>query len=481
MAEVSYQNISTTQNLPQWYSDYLNNVMGRAVGAAGETYQPYQGPRVAGFTPDQQAVFQGAHDIQGMLTPTINQAQSGTSAAGGINTGAAGADMYGRAADIYGNVAQSNTAGISSPFVNQGTGYLQQAASGSSLAAANPYIQQSVAPMGLGAAQPWLNAAGTSFPGSVDAYMSPYISGVTDRIAQLGARNLSENLLPQISDQFVRAGQYGSAQQRDVVGRALRDTQESVLGQQAQALEQGYGMAGQLYNQDASRYAGLAGTAGGLGTQQQQILQGAGTALGNLSATDLSRLAAAGVNIGNLGIGQAGVAGADYGRQLQAGQGLQGIGLSQIQAAQSDADRGLAAAQQLMNIGNQGELSRIRQLGILEGTGAQQQGLQQQNLNTAYGDFQEQRDYPWTQIGRLSNVIQGVPINMSGSSTSQTTNPSPSTTSQIAGLGLGIAGLSNSGLFKASGGAVKKPTKYKRAHSYGNVPRRGIAFMDEAA
>jgi len=292
---------------------------------------------------------------------------------------------------------------------------------------------------------------------------------VTDQIAQLGARNLSENLLPTLSDQFVRNGQYGSPQQRDLIGRAIRDTGSSVLNQQAQVLQQGYNQAGQLYESDAARQAQLAGTAGGLGTAQQAALLNAGNAVGGLSSSDLSRLAAAGVNIGNLGISQAGVAGSDLGRQLAAGQGIQGIGQSLIQASQSDADRALAASGRLESIANTGVQTGLQQTAALESAGQAQQNQTQANYNAAYNQFQQQQQYPWQQIGNASAVLQGLPVNQS--STSQTSSPGPSAASQIAGVGLGAAGLANSGIFKAKGGAVKK-----KNHSYGNVPRRGISL-----
>lgn len=76
--------------------------------------------------------------------------------------------------------------------------------------------------------------------GIFQSYMSPYLEGVVGRIAELGGRNLRENLLPSVGDEFIRAGQFGSSRQGDFAARALRDTQESVLGQQIQALQAGH-------------------------------------------------------------------------------------------------------------------------------------------------------------------------------------------------------------------------------------------------
>lgn len=473
MADTTYQNVTTQNNLPDWYVQYLTPILQQAQSQSQSAYQPYTGPLVAGMTQDQLDAYKhvenGIGNQYGMyLDPATQMAQQ----AGNVNSGAAAAGQYGQAQDIYGGVAGSNTSGISQPYVNSGTDYLKQAAQGSALSQANPYIAASVAPQGLAAASPYLSAASGSFTGgNVDDYMSPYTQQVTDRIAQLGQRNLQENLLPSISDQFVRSGQYGSPQQRNVISRALRDTQESVLGQQAQALESGYQTAGNLYESDSARQAQLAGTAGGLGTSQQQILQGAGSTLGNLSATDLSRLAAAGVNIGNLGISQAGVAGSDLSRQLSAAQGIQGIGQSLINSTQNDAATKLASANTLNTLANTGVDTGLRQAAALESAGAAQQGQTQANYNTAYNQFLQQQQYPWTQIGNASNVIQGLPVNTSSSTAGQTTTPSPSVGSQIGGIGLGIAGLANSGIFKARGGRVRKT-----AHSYGKTPRRGISL-----
>ncbi len=478
------QNVITQTQLPSWYSDYLQQVMGRAVGAAGEPFQQYTGPLNAGLTADQQQAYNIVRgSANGAASPWLQAGTDLYNQSADASSGAAGQGAFDQASGLFTGAAGANTAGISQPYVQQGAGLAGIAGQGSSLAAANPYIQQSTSPTGLQAASPFLGAASQTFPGAVQDYMSPYTQQVTDRIAQLGERNLKENLLPSISDQFVRAGQFGSAQQRDVVGRALRDTNESVLGQQAQALEQGYGTAGQLFNQDQSRLAGLAGTAGGLGTSQQQILQGAGNTLGGLSGSDLSRQLSAGQTIGQLGLGQSSAASADASRQLQAGQGLSNIGQSQIQASQADLQRQLAAAQGLAAIGQQGQNMTLQNAAALQSVGAEQQQTAQQGINTAYGQFQQQQSYPWQQIGNLSNVIQGLPVNTSSSTQASTTQPAPSGLSQVAGVGLGVAGLANSGIFHAKGGAVRagKVVKYKKTHSYGNTPRRGIAVFEDAA
>lgn len=492
--QTSQQTVISQTALPDWYTSYLQQTMGRALTAADSQYQPYTGPMVAGLSPDQQQAYQEVQQMQGGQTGTLKNALGLYDQAGGVNSGAAGQGSYDAASGYFGAGAGANTAGVSSPFVNQGIGYASQAANGNSAAAGYPYITGSTNPTGLQAAAPFLSqasqgiaSASGSFPQSAAAYMNPYNSAVTDQIAKLGARNLTENLLPGIADNFVSAGQYGSQRQGVMDDRALRDTQEAILGQQANVLQQGYQTAGNQYEADQSRLAGLAGTAGslagtagGLGTQQQQILQSAGLGLGNLSAADLNRILSAGQTVGQLGIGQAGVAGTDANRQIAAGQGMAGIGASQIQSAQSDNAQRLAAAGGINGLATNAQTLGMQQAAALEAGGASQQANTQANYNAAYNQFQQQQQYPWQVIGNLSNVVQGLPVNQSTSQSSTSSVPGPSTTSQIAGIGLGVAGLANSGIFKARGGAVKKP---KSRVSYGIAPRRGIGAlsMREAA
>ena len=47
----------TVENIPKWMSDYTQGLIARANAAAAEPYIPYGGPRIAGFTPEQQAAW----------------------------------------------------------------------------------------------------------------------------------------------------------------------------------------------------------------------------------------------------------------------------------------------------------------------------------------------------------------------------------------------------------------------------------------
>ena len=74
--------------------------------------------------------------------------------------------------------------------------------------------------------------------------------------------------------------------------------------------------------------------------------------------------------------------------------------------------------------------------------GSQDQAYRQRIMDNAYGDYLTAQNYPYKQLGFLSDMLRGLPL----SNTSVYQAP-PSTVSQIAGLGTaGIAGL---GLYNA--------------------------------
>lgn len=120
--------------------------------------------------------------------------------------------------------------------------------------------------------KPYTDYASQTLPQAQSAYMSPYTDQVVDRIAQLGQRNLTENLLPQVNSTFTGAGQFGSTRNADFTNRALRDANESILGQQANALQTGYSQAQSAALQDLTRQAQLGQMTQQLGYQDVSML-----------------------------------------------------------------------------------------------------------------------------------------------------------------------------------------------------------------
>lgn len=127
---------------------------------------------------------------------------------------------------------------------------------------------EGLAQSNLGAWKPGIDYASQTAPSQVQNYMNPYQDQVVNRIAQLGQRNLTENLLPQVNSTFTGAGQFGSTRNQDFTTRALRDTNESIMGQQGQLLNQDYNQATQAFQTDASRAQSAAQTGAQLGAAE---------------------------------------------------------------------------------------------------------------------------------------------------------------------------------------------------------------------
>jgi len=308
---------STTDSFgPAWYQQFLQSIAAKGSQAAGEGYQAYGAPRVAGLTQDQQTAYSNLRSGIGQYQPM--------------------------------------------------------------LATAGQYATN----------------AGSAFDeGEFNQYMNPYMDQVTGQIAKLGARNLSENILPAVGDTFIRSGQYGSGRMGEMGDRAIRDQSEAILAEQGRALASGFNTA-----------------LGGYQTGREQ--------------------------------------------QLQAAQGLGTLATT---------------GQQNLITGN----------AALEASGQAQQQQQQRNLDLAYGDFTDQRDYDRRQTEYLSNLLRGNPTG----TTTTTTGPAnssqlaPSALGQVAGAGLGIYGLYNS-LQRKKGGRVKKPAAKKMPVK---AMKAGIGQFAEAA
>lgn len=132
--------------------------------------------------------------------------------------------------------------------------------------------------------------------------------------------------------------------------------------------------------------------------------------------------------------------------QLNAQQNQYGAGLG-LQGLQT----ALQGASQLANIGNQQFTQTKDVLGLQNTLGMQQQQQAQNVLNTQYQDYLNAQNYPYKQLGFMSDLLRGLPLTQQSTSMFQAP---PSTTSQLIGLGtagLGVsklAGLKEGGLAK---------------------------------
>lgn len=216
-------------------------------------------------------------------------------------------------------------------------------------------------------------------------YMSPYMQSVVD-IQQREAQRQADIAGTQRAGQATQQGAYGGGRQAIMEAEAARNLATQKGDIQAQGLQSAYQQAQAQFNADQARRM----QAAQLGEQSKQY--GAGLGLQGLQ-TALT------------GAGQMG--------QLGGQQFAQGMDINKLQQAY----------------------------------GTQQQQQEQGIMSQQYQDFLNQQNYPYKQLGFMSDMLRGLPL----SQASQQMYQQPqSALGQVAGAGLVAKGL---GVF-ADGGMV---------------------------
>jgi len=267
---------------------------------------------------------------------------------------------------------------------------------------------------------------------SAQDYMSPYQQNVTDVQKNEAIRDYGRNL-PGQNAQAVGSGAFGGSRQAIVAAEGQRNLQNQLGGIQAAGSQNAYQNAQQQFNADQARRMqsqlanqGAYGQTQGLGMQQNLA--------GNQQAMQNAQLQAQ--------YGLAGQQATEQSRQYGANYGLQ------------NRQQGLSAAQQL---GALGQTQYGQQMGINQAqqqAGGQQQAAEQSKINQAIQNYATEQQYPMMQLGMMSNMLRGLPLQ---STTTQSYQATPSALTQgIAGLGtLGSAYNAFNPTPKAEGGAIK--------------------------
>jgi len=265
----------------------------------------------------------------------------------------------------------------------------QQNAANMKTSGATGFGTQLAGAAGLGALgaryDPTQFQAGQFDGGSAQQYMSPYMQNVVD-IQQREAQRQGDIAGTQLASQATKSGAFGGGRQAILGAEAARNlaTQKSDI--QARGLQSSYENAQAQFNADQARRM-----------QAQQL--------------------------------------AEQSKQYGAGYGMQGL------------QTALQGAGQLGVLGGQ-EFAQGMDINKLQNAyGGQQQALQQQGLTQAYQDFQNQKNYPYKQLGFMSDMIRGLPLGQQ--STKQVYEAEPGLGSQLVGAGTAAYGLSK---FMAEGG-----------------------------
>jgi hypothetical protein len=374
---------------------YAEALLGKAEALTDVEYNPYQqymGERFAQFTPLQQQAFAGAQAME--AAPQLADAS-----------------------------ALAGTAGLRALAYNQ----YQPSQFGNFYQGLGAYTPTAFTASGVGT-QTFAD------PNAAQSFMSPYMQSVVD-VQQREAQRQADIAATARGQKYARAGAFGGARQAIENAEAQRNLATQMGGIQAQGLQAAYQQAQQQFNaeQGARLQAQMANQQARMQAQQ---------------AAEQSRQFGYGNLMQQAGLGaQYGQAAAQLGeqsRQYGAGLGLQGL-----QAA-------LQSAQQLGSLG-QTQFGQNLALNQLQAQyGQQQQQRMQDILGAQYQDFLNYQNYPYKQLGFMSDIIRGVPLTQTGSALYQ---QPPSAISQVAGLGTAALGASK--LFGMKGGGEVEDAEYR--------------------
>ena len=361
----------------------------------------------AGFSPSQQQAQYEAANMQQPGQFNLGSGLAGMAGMGSLGAAQGAQPLMGQAG-MYGGM---------------GAGYGAQAAGMSG--------------MGFGAGQQY--AQNVTSPQSMQAYMSPYQQSVTD-VAKTAAVREAQMAQQAQNLGAARQGTYGGARQTLAQTEREKNLLSNLSNIQAQGSQSAYDRA--LQSQQFGANLGLQGLGAGyqglgMGMQGAQTgLQGLGTALQGQQA----RMA---------GLGQAG---------QFLGQGMQGAqtGLQGVQGAVGAGQYGLAgygqagqAASTLGQLGSSQQAADIARQNQMSLMGKQQQDLEQQKINQAIQTYAIQQQYPQMQLGFMSNMLRGLPLQ---AQTTQLYQAQPSALQQ----GVGLLGAGASLFGRKEGGAIKE-------------------------
>jgi len=281
--------------------------------------------------------------------------------------------------------------------VAQFTPLMQQSYENAALMQGSPQLQDATAmagSAGLGALNtgytynPFQTKSFTS-PEMAESYMSPYMQNVVNR-QQQNAQRQADIAAQAQGAQAARAGAFGGSGDYIMRAQAAANLARQKGDIQAQGLQNAY----------------------------QQ-------GMGQFNAEQAATQAAANLN-------------------AQQGQFGAGLGLQGLQTALTSAN----------TLGNLGNTQYQQNMGINQMQnqyGLQQQQQTQNILNNQYQDFLNAQNYPYKQLGFMSDMLRGLPLTQQSSNLYATP---PSAVQQVAGLGLTGKAL---GAFKKGGAVDARP------------------------
>jgi soluble cytochrome b562 len=290
---------------------------------------------------------------------------------------------------------------------------------------------------------------------AADQYMNPYMQNVVD-IQKREANRSAQQMASQNAAKFAGAGAFGGSRQAVAMAEADRNLSQQMGDIQSIGSNQAYQQAMQQFNADQGRSLAAA-----QGNQSKNLSMGQANLQALLSTQAQQEQARQFQEQTRQFQEQANQFGANYGLQSQ-------------QAA-------LGASRDYANFGQMGLNAQKDIYGMQNQVGAQQQQLEQARINQSMLDYANAQQYPLMQLGTMSNMLRGLP--MQASTTNQYA-ASPSPMSQAVGT-IG-AGASIYNAMRPGGAAGGLPSEFKyskgggiMSYDMGGEVEEQLESMDE--
>ena len=388
-------------NIPEYAKPYVEQMLGATQKqiftgtGSGENFQPtgFNNYMPFGSTYAKDAQGNPLKDPQGNIVYTNNALQQAQAAVAPMSFG-----------------QQAATSGINQYVAPQQTDAASQIAgsvAGKS-ALSGVYSPMRAERFQLGAPQQVRSDSFTA-PYVSQAYMSPYMQNVVNT-QQREAMRQGEIQRNQLQAQAVGQGAFGGSRQAIMEAERRRNLATQLGDIQGQGLQQAYGAGQQQFNAEQAAYL-----------QAQQANQGA-----NLNAAIQNQQAQLQAQ-----------AAQEASRQFGANLGLQGYGQT------------LQAAQLLGNMGQQQYAQDMGTIQAMSDLGAKEQAQQQAIINQQIQNYATQQQYPYMQLGIMSNMLRGLPMQAGNTSMYQA---QPMGIQQLAGT---AGALYEMGKVKKEGGVIK--------------------------
>jgi len=453
----------TQTDLPEYVQPYFERLLQRSEADSIQGYQPYQGQRLAYFSPDEltsQAMTRGyaTSGTPQAYTDAQNRFRSVAPMTSGYTAGQTQSTYDPR------EVGQTYQAGTYNPNYQAGSfdaGY-----------DARTRASQYMAGQALPTYDP------LAYEQNLSRFMSPYQQNVID-IEKREAARQSDIMSKGIGDQATAQGGLGGYREAIQQSERERNLAQQLGDIQTMGSQRAFESAqAQLERERAAQLSGAQFGLSRFGAQEGALQTQEQLSQASFNAGEQARQRAAQLGLSaqqqEEAARQAQEKFAQSGFQMQQ-QALQQEGVQSLQAyqageaarqqaaklnltadQQNEAARqaqerfgqsaydmsnryNMMAAQGLQSIGSAQQQDVLSRIGALSGIGAQDRALRQASMDMGYEDFMRQRDFSKRQLSDFSGMLRGVPVQPEQRISTYSQQPGLFQTAVGAGLtGLGL-------------------------------------------